>query len=195
MAHTQWVRWGGVAAIVGGLMWATKAAVILLGGDQPPYLFEVAPLPFGLVLLALGARLAGRGGPVARAGRVVARAVIAATVVNVLEEALTERERVPAVSSAVDVIVGVGPLVGLVLLGWASRRLVPPTWPSGPLALAALYPLSVLVLLPMVLVVDLDGPSGERLIEVPLLVIGLGWTALGAGLVRAGDGSPGHAAA
>ncbi|MDP9364478.1 MAG: hypothetical protein M3Q10_09705, partial [Chloroflexota bacterium] len=38
--------------------------------------------------------------------------------------------------------------------------------------------------LPAALVVDLDGPSGERLIEVPILVVGLGWAALGAGLVR-----------
>ena len=43
-------------------MWAAKAGVILLGGDQPPYLFEAAPLAFALALLALGARLAGRGG-------------------------------------------------------------------------------------------------------------------------------------
>ena len=184
MAHARWARWGGAAAIVGGAMWAAKAGVIVLGGDQPPYLFEAAPLAFALALLTLGARLAGRGGPVARAGRVLALAVIAAAVANLLEEALTEREPVPAVSSAVDLIVGVGPIVGLALLGWASRRPFPPTWRPGPLALAALYPLSALLLLPAALAVDLDGPSGEWLIEVPILVIGLGWAALGAGLVR-----------
>ena len=185
MARVRWVRWGGAAAMVGGAMWAAKAGVILLGGEQPGYLFEAAPLAFALALLALGARLAGRGGAVALAGRVGALTVVAATAANLLEAALTEREAVPALSSIVDLVVGVGPVVGLVLLGWASRRSFPPTWRPGPLALAALYPLSALLLLPAALVVDLDGPSGERLIEVPILIIGLGWIALGAGLIRA----------
>ena len=117
---------------------------------------------------------------------------MAAAAANLLEEALAEREPIPAVSSVVDLVVGVGSVVGLVLLGWASRRPFPPTWQPGPLALAALYPLSALLFLPTALVVDLDRPSGERLIEVPILVIGLGWTALGAGLVR--DSAAGRAA-
>jgi hypothetical protein len=68
MERARWVPWGGAAAIIGGTLWAAKAGVILLGGDQPPYLFEAAPLAFALALLGLGARLAGLGGPVARAG-------------------------------------------------------------------------------------------------------------------------------
>ncbi len=195
MARAEWVRWGGAAAIIGGAMWVVKASIIMLGGDQPPYLFEGAPLAFALALLALGASLAGQGGSMAQAGRVVSLVVVAAAVANLLEEALTEREPVPAVSSVVDLAVGVGPIVGLVLLGWTSRSACPPRWQPGPLALAALYPLAVLLLLPAALVVDLDGPSGERLIEVPILVVGLGWTALGAGLVResgAGRATVGH---
>jgi hypothetical protein len=37
---------GGVAAIVGGLLWILKGAAILLPGDQSRYLFEVALLSF-----------------------------------------------------------------------------------------------------------------------------------------------------
>lgn len=62
MALAEWGRWGGAATIMGGAMWAARASVIVLGGDQPPYLFEAAPLAFALALLALSARLAGRGG-------------------------------------------------------------------------------------------------------------------------------------
>jgi hypothetical protein len=184
MSLESWVRWGGFAAIAGGAMWAVKAVAILVSGDQPPYFFEAAPLPFAIALLVLRARLGEAGGSLVTAGRLVALVVIAASAVNLLEESLTDREVVPAISSAVDALVGVGPLIGLILLGYAGRRRVPPSWRPGPLELAALYPLSAVLLVPLAVIVDLDGATGERLIEIPVLAIGLGWIALGLGLAR-----------
>jgi len=43
------IRWAGFAAAVGGSLWGVKGTSIVLMGDQPEYIFEVAPL-----FLALG---------------------------------------------------------------------------------------------------------------------------------------------
>ncbi len=178
------VRWSGIAAIAGGVMYAVKAAVILAGGSQPPLLFEAAPLAFGISLWLLGESLAGR---LARAGRILALVIIVATVANVLEETLFDRELIPTVSSIIDFVTGFGPFVALILLGWASRRQwsSSTSWQVGPLAVAGLYPLSVLAMVPVAFFVDLDGATGERLIELPILLIGGGWIAFGWSLVTA----------
>lgn len=44
---------GGGAAGVGGLMWMVKGIVILSGGAQPLFLFEGAPLFFGVGLIGM----------------------------------------------------------------------------------------------------------------------------------------------
>jgi len=153
-------------------------------------LFEAAPIAFGSSLFLLGKLLGGR---LARAGRILAVAVTFATIANVVEETLFGREIVPAVSSVIDLLTGAGPFVALLLLGWSGRR----QWSSlaprdfGPLAMAGIYPLSVLVLLPIAFFVDLDSAAGERLIELPVLAIGAGWITLGWGLVTASRRDPG----
>jgi hypothetical protein len=178
---TQTDRWAGTAAIAGGAMYAVKAAVILLGHNQPPLLFEAAPLAFGICLALLGRELRGRA---ARAALILALAIIVCTGANMLELLLTDREIVPAISSLIDAVTGFGPLVGLFLLAWASRQPEGPvSWRSGILALAGLYPLVILAFIPVGFFVDLDGDTGERLIELPILAIGLGWVVFGASLI------------
>lgn len=171
--------WSGVAAIVGGVLYAVKAGVILLGGSQPAYLFEAAPIAFGTSLLLLGWTWPGS---LARSARILAAIIVVAGVLNVVEDVFADEEAVPALSSLVDVVAGFGPVVALLLLGLALRRGNDPA-PPGPmplLAMAALYPLALLSLGPLSLVVDIDSPSGERWIEVSILAIGLGWIWLGA---------------
>jgi hypothetical protein len=41
---------------------------------------------------------------------------------------------------------------------------------------------------PVAFFVDLDGATGERLIELPILLIGAGWAAFGGSLVAAPPG-------
>jgi hypothetical protein len=63
MASPTLIRWGGLAATVGWLMWVMKGGSILLRGLRPPLVLEAA-LPVSPVgLLGVHARLGGRGGP------------------------------------------------------------------------------------------------------------------------------------
>ena len=55
------VRWGGLAAALGGVLWVLKGGLIMLGAPDPDLLIP-AELLFALGLLGLHARLAGRGG-------------------------------------------------------------------------------------------------------------------------------------
>jgi hypothetical protein len=179
----KWISWGGWAAVIGGAMWSVKAGVILLGGEQPDYLFELAPLALGIAILALHAFLNGQGGKLATAGQIVAVATILATIINGFEEALADEEWIQALSSFVDMVAGLGPIVGLILLGLAGRDTMT-GWRLGPLKLAAIYPLSVMLLIPLAPFVDFDGATGERLIEIPILAIGVGWIMFGVEMIR-----------
>lgn len=61
-------RWSGAAAFLGGLFWVSKAALIMSVGDQPEYLFEIAPLLFASGLIGLHRGLQGTGGQIGRVG-------------------------------------------------------------------------------------------------------------------------------
>jgi hypothetical protein len=64
------------------MLWAAKGTAILLTGDQPDYIFELAPLFFALGLLALHARLEGSGGEAARVGGALAWSGLALVVAS-----------------------------------------------------------------------------------------------------------------
>ena len=134
------VRLGGVAAIVGGLLWIIKGGAILLSGDQPRYVFEVAPLCFASGLLGLHAGLAGRGGLPARLGGSLAYVAMALSVVGVVS--MLQRGDAPTSEAAFDPVVLAGFLAtlgSLLLLGVAVRRagMLPRPWDLLPLALGA----------------------------------------------------------
>jgi hypothetical protein len=61
-------RWGGLAAMLGGVMWVVKGGAIMLTGEQPPILFEAALPLFAVGLVGLHARLGGRGGRLGKTG-------------------------------------------------------------------------------------------------------------------------------
>jgi hypothetical protein len=58
--------------MVGGLLWVVKGGSILLMGQQPPVVFEAALPLFAVGLLGLHVPLEGRGGPLGKAGVLVA---------------------------------------------------------------------------------------------------------------------------
>jgi hypothetical protein len=157
------IRWGGLAAMVGGLMWVVKGGGILLTGEQPPVVFDAALPLFAVGLLGLHARLGGRGGPLGKAGALVAYASLASAVIVLM------RPLAPFVAAA-----GFGPLLGLVLLGSAAlqARVFPPPWSALPLAMGLGGPLLILAGGVLALI-------SERLLEIPIVLVGLAWMVLG----------------
>jgi hypothetical protein len=60
MVSASLIRLGGLAAMVGGLLWVVKSGSILITSQQPPVAFEAAMPLFAVGLLGLHARLEGR---------------------------------------------------------------------------------------------------------------------------------------
>src|SRR4028118_2350585 len=123
MASSALIRVGGLAAMVGGLMWIVKGGSILITGQQPPVVFEAALPLFAVGLLGLHARLGGYGGPLGKAGVLVAYAALAAAALVLV-----------APLPPFYVLAGFGPFLGLVLLGSATLqvRIFPPPRGAAP---------------------------------------------------------------
>jgi hypothetical protein len=163
MASSALIRIGGLAAMVGGLMWVVKGGAILLTGQQPPVVFEAAMPLFAVGLLGLYARLDGRGGPLGRAGALVAYAALASAAIVLM-----------APLAPFFAVAGFGPFLGLVLLGSATlqARVFPSPWSALPLAMGLGGPLLILAGGGLALI-------SERLLEIPIVLVGLAWMLLG----------------
>ena len=149
--------------MVGGLLWVVKGGAILLIGQQPPAVFEAAMPLFAVGLLGLHARLDGRGGPLGKAGVLVAYGALAAAAFVLM-----------APIAPFYVAAGFGPFLGLVLLGSATlrARVFHPPWSALPLATGLGGPLLILAGGGLSLM-------SERLLEVPIVLVGLAWMLLG----------------
>jgi len=164
------VRVAGIAGMLGGACWAVKALAILATGNQPPLLFEVAPALFVVALIGLHARLESRGGLPGTIGLVFAvLSGLFALVGLVLPSAPGGESFSPWIFGAF-----IANLASLVLLGIAARR-------SGALpGRVSLLPLALGVsTLPLIAVGGALESVNERLLEVPLVLIGVAWIWLG----------------
>jgi len=151
----------GVAAAIGGLAWAVKAAAILATGDQPPLVFEAAPLFFGVALTALALTSALRGGRRTTAIALGLLTVTAGVVAGVTEA--VGQVWGPAIAAS-----SLALIAGLLLLGRRASS-VPHTfaWWIG------------VSILPALVVGGLLSAINERLLEVSILTLGLMWLWLG----------------
>lgn len=161
---------GGVSALIGGLAWTIKAVAILATGDQPPLVFEMAPLFFGIALtaLALTSDLRGRR-------RTAAIALGALTVTAGLVAGVTE-----VVGEVWGAGIGVSSLAliaGLLLLGRRGS--------AAPHAFAWWIGASMF---PAILIGGMLSEIHERLLEVSILALGLMWLWLGVLLLRRHSG-------
>lgn len=182
-----WVGTGGGAAVFAGFCWMAKAVLILVTGDQPALLYEMAFLFFPLAVVGLYASLprdAGTRDRAAVAGVAVAAGAEVAAVGLSLAQAFgpaTWEPRGDTVTllTPLYVLAGLGSFVALFLVGLAvhRRRALPGRARSLPL-------LTAVGALPLLALGGLLGLVQERLVEVPVLLLGAAWMAIGLALGR-----------
>ena len=169
----------GWAAIAGGAMWAVKALAVLATGEQPPLLFELPLLLLPVGLLGLYARLDGAGGRAGRNGAVLATvALVSGVVAAVIFVADPHADGfAPGLAIAGSAL---GTVAGLVVLGVATRRahLFGERFRSLPLWLGIATP-------PLMMFIGgVLAAIHERLLEVPLVIVAVGWMWLGMLITR-----------
>ncbi len=169
MSSSGLIRWGGLAAVLGGALWSVKGSAVMLGSQEPD-LFVVAQLFFAIGLLGLHARLAGSGGSPGRIGGFLAYVAVVLSAINVLYSLFFAEDgpEPPFPFSFTYLVAALAIFVGLVFLGiaiWREKAL-PSHWRFLPLGigLPALLPVWVLALIHL---------------ELPVVVLGLAWMLLG----------------
>jgi hypothetical protein len=171
--------------VLGGLAWVLKAGVILVTGDEPAVAFAVGLVLFPSALLGLWWLLGQAGGKAGRVGGVVAAIAAGCGVLVVLVRAVGGEGVEPSEDDVTLLTpfitgAGVGTFVALLALGVAVRRtrtLAPvPAWLPLAMGIAAI---------PLLIVGGALESISERLIEVPIAVLGLAWIGLGIGLWNA----------
>jgi hypothetical protein len=161
---------GGIAAVAAGLCWTVKAVAILATGQQPAFLFELAPVLMAFAILVLGWQLPP-GKP-----RTICAVVATAALLAGLAVVTGQVMLLPAIAYGIAMVgANLLILVGLVIAGLSLRR-----------RLGAHLPLVLgLVTFPALLVGGLAAELiGERALEVPLVALGVAWIALGVQLAR-----------
>ena len=176
-------NWWAIASIVGGGLWAAKSLAILTTGNQPNYLFELGPTALaaatlGLVLTWHREFMSSRL-PVALAAGALLSALVAT--VDYLVRGDDQGSFGPASLIAMLLIIG--------LLFWVGR----PLWRTraGEQWRAIPYPLAWA----FIIAVPLGGvlsAVNERLLEIPLLAISMGWIWLGAARLAATSRAQGN---
>ena len=167
-------------------MWAAKGLAILLTGNQPPLLFELPLLLFPIGLLGLHRRLPGQQERWGTFGGAFAWFALVAAAATGITRGVGRDDAPDLVVSAGIALTALATVVGLVLLGMAAKRahLCPGRWRSLPLLLG-------ICIVPGLTVVGgaLATPH-ERLLEVPLVAIAVGWILLGGAVALSHGDAP-----
>ncbi len=179
-------RLAAIAALLGGTAWALKAGVILATGDEPPVAFALGLVLFPFALLGLWSLL-GRTAT-KRAGKAGGILAVAAAVCGLLAllvravggEGVEPSENEVTLLTPFIAGAGAGTVLALVALGVAvpRTRTLARRFASLPLAMG-------LAAVPLLIVGGVLESVSERLIELPIALLGLGWIGLGIALWNA----------
>ena len=168
---TSVARLGGIAALVGGLAWVLKGMLILVGRDQPPVLFAVAPALFGIGLLGVA-----QSGMAPGRRRTVALGLAAVAAVAGFAAVMSDLVGEPA--GAALAISSVTLLVGLLCLTRDRRWPARLAWWIGAAMVPALVVGGVL------------SGMDERLLEIPIVFLGVAWMTVGWAMLGRSAASP-----
>lgn len=178
-------RYAAMAAAVGGTAWTIKAVVTLVTGDEPPAAFAIGSVLFPFALLGLWSLVREVDGRAPRIGGAIAATAAASVALATLIRAVggaavkpTEDE--VTVLTPFIAIGGFGTFAALVVLGLVVRRAgaLSAPYTSLPWAMGV-------AMIPLLIVGGALGAVSERLLELPIALLGLGWIAIGAALWNA----------
>ena len=176
-----------MAGALGGTAWTVKATVTLVTGDEPPAMFAIGFALFPFALLGLWSLVHKAEGRAPAVGGILASAAAVSVVLAVLVRAAGGAAVEPSddevtMLTPFIVIGGFGAFAALLALGLAARRAR---------ALAAPYislPWAMgLAVIPLLIVGGALETVDERLLELPIVLIGLGWIALGTAIWSAAE--------
>jgi hypothetical protein len=163
------LRWGGLLAVVGAVMWTYKSIAILATGDQPDYFFELALVFFGVSILLLVYGIRDR---IDRFGRLVTILAWVAAVGGAVAGVAYIIDEDDGLFGPAALAVMLSIIVTLFLIGGqVLRNQLFPRYSFAPRLLAWLFVAS----LPLGAV--LSGID-ERLLEVALMGTVVGWMIL-----------------
>jgi hypothetical protein len=156
----------------------------VIGGVQPPVVYEIAPVFFPVAVIGLYGLLDGNRSRLAHAGLAFAGIGELCALVSVLGLYVGPAEWSPTgetvtVLTPFITLSALGAIVGILLVGIVTRRTaaLPGRWKGYPMFLA----LSVIPLIASSAAFQAINP---RLFELPTLLIGLEWMVLGAVVAR-----------
>jgi hypothetical protein len=157
MRHPVLVLIATLGALTGGILWAVKGLAILIADSQPEYTFEIGLACFGVATLGIASKVSSSRrarGTVTILAWVAALAGIASLVTG---------------EGAGDLLTMVTALSTLAVLLYGGHKVR--AWSALPFYLGCIYVLSLPVGGALAAI-------DERLLEIPLLAVALGWIAL-----------------